>query len=86
MSVFVLPALRNILNEDVINKLLLPDSTAPECFFNGFLLQTVSVEWGVKLVQKKAFDYTAMILETGSYVRVYFIGNFCQNFNENPIL
>ncbi|GBO32541.1 hypothetical protein AVEN_85776-1 [Araneus ventricosus] len=49
------PVLRNVSNEDLIDKLSLIVNTVPEWFFTGFPCHTVAVERTVKLITEADF-------------------------------
>ncbi|GBO00735.1 hypothetical protein AVEN_265108-1 [Araneus ventricosus] len=55
VSITVPPVLRNVLNEELIDKLSLPDNTVPEWSFTAFPFHTLAVEQTVKLVTEAAF-------------------------------
>ncbi|GBO28643.1 hypothetical protein AVEN_251887-1 [Araneus ventricosus] len=48
--------LRNVSNEELIDKLSLPDNTVPEWSFTAFPCHTVAVERTLKLVTEAAFQ------------------------------
>ncbi|GBM50949.1 hypothetical protein AVEN_114602-1 [Araneus ventricosus] len=49
------PVLRNISNEEIVDKLSLPNSTVPEWSFTDFPCHMVAVERTVKLVTEAVF-------------------------------
>ncbi|GBN39982.1 hypothetical protein AVEN_12410-1 [Araneus ventricosus] len=55
VSISVPPVLSNGSNEELIDKLSLPDNTVPEWSFTAFPCHTVAVERTVKLVTETAF-------------------------------
>ncbi|GBN60010.1 hypothetical protein AVEN_34896-1 [Araneus ventricosus] len=55
VSITVPPVLRNVSNEELIDKLSLPDDTVPEWSYTAFTCRTVTVERTVKLVAEASF-------------------------------